>query len=112
MILILAVALPGLGQAESDPFQWLEEVESKKALSWVKSHNEATLNILQKDPNYPVFLKASKDILNAKDRIPYGSLRGQYIYNFGKTRSISKVFGAEQPKSYQEDHQVGDHPRL
>ena len=50
MILILEVALPGLGQAESDPFQWLEEVESKKALSWVKSHNEATLNILQKTP--------------------------------------------------------------
>ena len=65
-----------------DPFLWLEEVEGKRALEWVEQRNGETLAELQADPRYEPFLEQAEALLNAKDRIPYGSIRGQHIYNF------------------------------
>ncbi len=30
-----------------DPFLWLEDVDSKKSMDWVNSHNESSLQTLQ-----------------------------------------------------------------
>ncbi|MEW6014082.1 MAG: prolyl oligopeptidase family serine peptidase [Candidatus Zixiibacteriota bacterium] len=65
-----------------DPYLWLEEVQGDKALDWVKSHDEATMQAFQNDTNFLSFQKEALKILNADDRIPYGSYRGGYIYNF------------------------------
>jgi len=66
----------------AESYQWLESIEGNKALSWVKAQNKKTLSELEKDPNYKTFYKAALNILNNKDRIPYGSIRGGYVYNF------------------------------
>ncbi len=65
-----------------DPYLWLEEVEGKEALEWVDKMNEGSLGILRADPRYTPFFNQVHDILNAKDRIKYGTLRDGHIYNF------------------------------
>ena len=65
-----------------DPFLWLEEVEGKRALEWVKQRNGETLAELQADKHYEPFLAQAEALLNATDRIPYGSILGRHIYNF------------------------------
>ncbi|MDC0319119.1 prolyl oligopeptidase family serine peptidase [Verrucomicrobia bacterium] len=65
-----------------DPFLWLEEIEGKRALEWVEQRNDETLAELQADKHYEPFLAQGEALLNATDRIPYGSIRGRHIYNF------------------------------
>lgn len=66
----------------SDPFLWLEEVEGERALSWVRSQNERSLAELTKDPRYQRFYDAALAIAEDKSRIPLGSLRAGWVYNF------------------------------
>ena len=54
---------------EDDPFLWLEDVEGAKALSWVRDHNERSLDLLQSDPRYGDLETKALAILEAKDRI-------------------------------------------
>ena len=61
---------------------WLEEVEGKQALSKVNDWNKVTLDKLMADKRYDQYLKAGLDIVNAKDKIPYGTYRGGFVYNF------------------------------
>lgn len=61
---------------------WLEEVEGKQALSKVNDWNKVTLDKLMADKRYEQYLKAGLDIVNAKDKIPYGTYRGGFVYNF------------------------------
>ena len=65
-----------------DPFLWLEEIEGEQALEWVHARNKECFDELQSDDRYEKFLSQSESLLNAKDRIPYGSLRGKFVYNF------------------------------
>ncbi|MEE2959213.1 MAG: prolyl oligopeptidase family serine peptidase [Myxococcota bacterium] len=67
---------------QHDPFLWLEDIEGKKALTWVRKQNQETINEFEADTRYTEFLESAKTILNATDRIPYGSIRDGYIYNF------------------------------
>ena len=65
-----------------DPFLWLEEVEGDRALEWVHARNKECFDELEADKRYATFLDQAQMLLNAKDRIPYGSVRGRHIYNF------------------------------
>ena len=38
--------------ASDDPFIWLEDAHSRKALAWVEEHNKASLGLLGSDPRY------------------------------------------------------------
>lgn len=66
----------------NDPYLWLEDVEGDQALEWVRSQNERTLAELQSNPRYDGFEASALDVLTADDRIPYGSIRDGYLYNF------------------------------
>jgi prolyl oligopeptidase len=66
----------------SDPYIWLEDIESDSALSWVKAQNDLTLNELQADPRFEQFASEALAIYEAKDRLIYGQIRGDYLYNF------------------------------
>lgn len=61
---------------------WLEEVEGADALAWVTAQNERTLAELQADPRYAGFEAEALEVLNSSERIPYGSVRDGYVYNF------------------------------
>ncbi len=68
--------------AQEDPFLWLEEVESERALDWVETQNARSLAELQGDERYEPLFQDAREILNSNARIPYGALRNGYVYNF------------------------------
>ena len=71
------------GPAEpGDPYLWLEDVSSPKALQWVKAHNAASIAALESDPRYATLYEEALVIGGAKDRIPDPSFVQGDIYNF------------------------------
>jgi prolyl oligopeptidase len=71
------------GTADSaDPFLWLEDIHGAKPLEWVKAQNARSRAVLQADPDYRKDYEAVLKVLDATDRIPYGDLDHQYVFNF------------------------------
>jgi prolyl oligopeptidase len=68
--------------AADDPFLWLEDAESPRALAWVEQENVRSLAELKGDPRYEAFHQAALKIVNATDRIPMPDLIGATVYNF------------------------------
>jgi prolyl oligopeptidase len=77
----VAQPIPGLRDDE-DPFLWLEQVTSPRALAWVHRQDERTLSVLQRDPRYPNLYREALAIEESRDRIAYPSDIGGAIYNF------------------------------
>nr|WP_280156553.1 prolyl oligopeptidase family serine peptidase [Piscinibacter sp. XHJ-5] len=65
-----------------DPFLWLEDVEGERALAWVRERNALSQRELTARPEYAPIRAQVLDVLNSKDRIPYVSRRGEWLYNF------------------------------
>jgi prolyl oligopeptidase len=70
------------GKPMNDPYIWLEDVHGEKPLAWVKDQNAKSLGVLKSDPRYQSNYDFILKVLDAKDRIPYGALDHQYVYNF------------------------------
>jgi prolyl oligopeptidase len=68
--------------AAGDPFVWLEQVDSARAMAWVRAENAKTAAVLEKDPRYPGLFKEALAIAEAKDRIPGPSIIGGQIFNY------------------------------
>jgi prolyl oligopeptidase len=66
----------------ADPYLWLEGVHDAKPLAWVEEQNTRTRAVLQADPQYPKDYEAILRVLDATDRIPYGTLEHEYVFNF------------------------------
>ena len=86
VVLMIAAAAAGLGGVKAatseDPFLWLEDVSSPKALQWVEAHDAKSTAVLEADPRYQTFYNQALDIAQAEDRIPVGEFLGGQIYNF------------------------------
>jgi prolyl oligopeptidase len=97
--LTFAIVVGGLGAATSagaasvtshrdgtadnaDPFLWLEDIHGARPREWVKAQNARSRAILQADPDYMKDYEAVLKVLDATDRIPYGDLDHQYVFNF------------------------------
>jgi len=65
-----------------DPYLWLEDVHGARALAWVKAQNAKSTAVLQADSDYQKDYDAILRVLDATDRIPYGELDHQYVFNF------------------------------
>ena len=84
-----------------DPFLWLEQVDGERALKWVHERNSECFDELETDELYEVFLSQAEKLLNAKDRIPYGSIRGKHIYNFWQdAEHVRGIIRRTTPESY------------
>ena len=68
--------------AAPDPYLWLEDIHGAKPLEWVKAQNARSTAILQADPSYQKDYDAILGVMDATDRIPYGDLDHQYVFNF------------------------------
>ena len=75
----------------ADPHAWLEEVTGAEALDWVRERNARAESEIDgiadpADPDGPPLaetLQAQiREILDAKDRIPGVTKRGEHLYNF------------------------------
>jgi prolyl oligopeptidase len=73
---------PQAAPGDADPYLWLEDVHGEKAMEWVKAQNAKSLAVLQADPDYQKNYDAILRVLDATDRIPYGELDHQYVFNF------------------------------
>ncbi len=105
-LLLSATALraqPSPAQAD-DPFIWLEEVESDRALSWVRERNARSLGVLQGDPRFGGLHAAALEIVQATDRIPSPSFTGGRISNFWQDREhVRGVWRRTTLDSYRTD---------
>ena len=85
LILVSFNANVSFAQEEvDDPYMWLEEIDSEKALDWVRAKNDATLKVLKEHPEFQGIYEKNLEIYNSKDRIVYPNIIGDYIYNFWK----------------------------
>ncbi len=73
--------------AGDDPFQWLEDIHSPKALAWVEQQNNRTAGRLEADPHYQTFRQEALKLFTAQDRIPMPELRGDGVDNLWQDAS-------------------------
>jgi prolyl oligopeptidase len=66
----------------ADPYLWLEDVQGEKSMEWVRAQNARSTAILRADPQYQSDYDAILKVMDAADRIPYGDLDHQYVFNF------------------------------
>ncbi|GAA1405420.1 putative peptidase [Glutamicibacter uratoxydans] len=64
-----------------DPYAWLEGTYDEKALAWAKEQSERTESELY-DEKFERSVQRIKKVLDAQDRIPMPTKRGDYYYNF------------------------------
>ena len=76
-VLAAAMALT----AVADPFAWLEDIHSGKAMEWVGRQNARTAARLEQDRRFEPFRQQALAIFTAKDRIPMPAFRGDGVDN-------------------------------
>ncbi|MEO9386528.1 prolyl oligopeptidase family serine peptidase [Chromobacterium phragmitis] len=78
-----AVLLAAQGHAAAqDPYLWLEDVQGKDALQWVKQQNERTQKESQSWKDFPSLKADILSVLNSSARIPVVEKIGERYYNF------------------------------
>ncbi|MBS0472578.1 MAG: S9 family peptidase [Proteobacteria bacterium] len=84
LIAFAAIAFTGVfAMAEdADPYIWLEDIHGAKPLAWVAEQNARTRSVLQADPRYQPAHDAILKVLDATDRIPYGTVNHGQVFNF------------------------------
>jgi len=92
----------------TDPYLWLEEIESVRVDAWVAEKNAHSLGTLQADPVYDGLHQQALEILQSRDRIPYGSIkRGGFVENFWQDadhvrgiwrRTTLQSYGTDNPQ--------------
>jgi prolyl oligopeptidase len=65
-----------------DPFLWLEKIDEPKSLDWVREQNARSKPALEAVPGFKDGQARVLAILDAKDKVPYASKMGKYLYNF------------------------------
>jgi len=66
----------------ADPFLWLEEVDGDKAMAFVNSENQRSLDALTQSPRFKAIQTEIREVLDSRDRIPLVAARGPWLYNF------------------------------
>ncbi|MYN04090.1 prolyl oligopeptidase family serine peptidase [Pseudoduganella sp. DS3] len=69
---------------EADPYLWLEEVSSERALDWVKQWNNRTTSQLDALPGIRQTTDRIREVVDSRARIPFVEKQGKYVYNFWK----------------------------
>jgi prolyl oligopeptidase len=65
-----------------DPFLWLEDIDSPQAMHWVHARNAASHAQLANSVEFDTLRTQLAEVLNAGDRIPSVTRRGDWLYNF------------------------------
>jgi prolyl oligopeptidase len=83
LALTLLTSLSALARAQvDDPNLWLEEVDGKKALEWVKERSTRDAAELEAVPEFAPIHARLLEIYNDRARIPGVSIEGAWLYNF------------------------------
>jgi prolyl oligopeptidase len=68
----------------ADPYLWLEEIDSARALGWVREKNAATRQKLATQPIYEDLRQEALAALDSPSRLPDVEQMGPWIYNLWK----------------------------
>jgi prolyl oligopeptidase len=68
----------------TDPFLWLEDLESDQAASWVRERNAETLGTLATGARFAELRAEIREVLDSDERIPLISWHGDLVYNLWK----------------------------
>ena len=71
-----------MAETNDDPFLWLEEIDDEKALDWVRERNEESTSLLEMAPGFEPLRERLLTIYQSKEKIPYVTARGEFLYNF------------------------------
>ena len=69
-------------QPADDPYRWLEEVESERALDWARAQNARSLAALESDLRFENLYQDARSILTSEDRLALGQIHNGHVYNF------------------------------
>ena len=64
-----------------DKYQWLEDVSGERSMTWVKTENAKTAQVLEKDPHYAPDFAAALTVAQDPSRLPLPTLHGGAVYN-------------------------------
>lgn len=64
-----------------DDYLWLEEIQSEKALQWVKEKSDASVLKLQQYSRFKEIEGKALEAFGATEKIPYVTIEGDYVYN-------------------------------
>ena len=81
LALFLASGAARVEVAADDPYQWLEDIDATRSMSWVEGQNARSAARLEGDRRYPVFLAEARAIFTAKDRIPMPAFQADKVEN-------------------------------
>ena len=68
--------------ATADPYLWLEDIHGSNSLDWVKAQNAKSAAVLEGDADYQKDYNAILKVMDATDRIPFGNLDHNFVFNF------------------------------
>jgi prolyl oligopeptidase len=71
----------------ADPYLWLEDVQGERALAWVRERNAQSRQVLEAFPRFASMRDDFRAILDSREKIPYFSRRGDWLYNFWQDAS-------------------------
>src|SRR5690625_1662450 len=71
----------------ADPYLWLEEVEGKDALAWVRERNSEKAESLAGTEQFAKTKKRVRDVLDSDDKIPAVVKIGEHFYNFWRDKN-------------------------
>jgi len=80
--LVILFASPQCVADDEDPYLWLEDVESEKALAWAKNISDQDTAMLEAVPEFEQIHAELLEIYNSQDRIPSPTIQADQIYNF------------------------------
>ncbi|MDH3748673.1 MAG: prolyl oligopeptidase family serine peptidase [Gammaproteobacteria bacterium] len=80
--LLTITLLSACADQNSDPYLWLEDVESERSLDWVRKQNKETFAELKDHPLYQSLYEEAYSILTSEARIPEGEIVGDEFHNF------------------------------
>ncbi|WP_318245582.1 prolyl oligopeptidase family serine peptidase [Qipengyuania gaetbuli] len=111
MAAVMTIAAPntlaaqdGVPGPDEDPYIWLEEARSDRALDWVRSENDRTLAHMEADPRFEQLKNEALAIYDSEDRIPFVSIRPDGLYNFWQDKANPKgLLRRTTLESYQSD---------
>ncbi len=82
-IVMLGALISGaFAVSADDPYAWLEDIHGAKPLAWVAEQNKKSLGQIKADPRYQKNYDNILQVLDATDRIPFGSISHGFVYNF------------------------------
>jgi prolyl oligopeptidase len=81
LVCLLSALCAGTAFAADDPYLWLEQVNSPRAMAWVRAEDARSLKILEAEPHYAAFHAEALALAQAGDRIPVPDFTGGEVTN-------------------------------